>query len=57
MSSIVSQVLDAIEYIHRNNIAHRDLKPENILLSNVIIFIMQGVAKLCDFGWSSTFKD
>lgn len=24
---------------------HRDIKPENILVNN-------GIAKLCDFGWS-----
>lgn len=35
VSGMISQVLDAIECLHRNNIAHRDLKPENILLTNV----------------------
>lgn len=32
---MISQVLDAVECLHRNNIAHRDIKPENILVTNV----------------------
>ena len=41
----VSQVCDALEYIHKLHIIHRDIKPENILISNETI-------KLADFGWS-----
>lgn len=33
--------------------AHRDIKPENILLSYVNTFVIQGLAKLSDFGWST----
>ena len=29
--SVISQVLEAVAYMHLNNVAHRDIKPENIL--------------------------
>src|SRR5690554_4730041 len=32
--SIMSQILDAVEYAHKHNIIHRDLKPQNILIDN-----------------------
>ncbi len=30
-SSLIGQVLDAIDYLHSQGIVHRDLKPENLL--------------------------
>ncbi len=38
------QVLDAVQYAHRNLVVHRDLKPSNLLVSN------DGQVKLLDFG-------
>jgi tRNA A-37 threonylcarbamoyl transferase component Bud32 len=44
---IVSEVLDALEYVHRRGIVHRDIKPENIFLANQ----PHGtVTKVLDFG-------
>ena len=40
------QVINAVYYLHSNNIIHRDIKPENLLLCE------DNKLKLCDFGWS-----
>lgn len=41
------QVLEAVDYAHRNLIVHRDLKPANILVNT------EGIVKLLDFGTAS----
>jgi len=41
---IAIEILDALDYIHRNGVVHRDLKPENIMLD------AQDHIKLIDFG-------
>jgi serine/threonine protein kinase len=40
------QIVNAVYYLHQNNIIHRDIKPENILIGK------KGLLKLCDFGWA-----
>jgi serine/threonine protein kinase len=40
------QVLDAVDFAHRNLVVHRDLKPSNILVTGVA----PGHVKLLDFG-------
>eukprot|EP01112_Ceratiomyxa_fruticulosa_P011462 TRINITY_DN3107_c0_g1_i1.p1 TRINITY_DN3107_c0_g1~~TRINITY_DN3107_c0_g1_i1.p1 ORF type:complete len:570 (-),score=111.51 TRINITY_DN3107_c0_g1_i1:84-1793(-) len=44
---IFRQILEAVSYLHRKEIAHRDLKPENILISSKKDF---APIKLTDFG-------
>lgn len=43
----LKDVIEALHYMHDKSIAHRDIKPENIVTNS------EGVAKLCDFGWSA----
>lgn len=43
-------ILQALSYLHHNNIAHRDVKGANILVDT------QGVAKLADFGCSKSIS-
>ena len=40
---IATEVADALDYAHRNNVIHRDIKPENILLHD-------GRPMVADFG-------
>jgi eukaryotic-like serine/threonine-protein kinase len=41
---ITVEILDALDYIHRNGVVHRDLKPENIMVND------EDHIKLIDFG-------
>lgn len=40
--------MEAIQYIHANNVVHRDIKPENILIDKDD----DSIIKLTDFGLS-----
>ena len=43
--SLFIQVVNAVYFLHKNNLIHRDIKPENILIFE------NNIIKLCDFGW------
>ena len=44
-ANYISQILEAIMYMHSKDVIHRDIKPENLLEYD-------GTIKLSDFGWS-----
>jgi len=46
--SVMAQLLEAVNYMHKKAISHRDLKPENILFLDEI----RTSIKLIDFGFS-----
>jgi cyclin-dependent kinase 2 len=50
VKSYMQQLLEAIDYCHKNRILHRDLKPQNLLLD------CAGHIKLADFGLARTFN-
>ena len=43
--SLFIQVVNAVYFLHKNDLIHRDIKPENILIFD------NNIIKLCDFGW------
>jgi outer membrane biosynthesis protein TonB len=45
--TIITQVLEAVSYAHRNGIIHRDLKPDNIMLTSDA---NNAKVKVLDFG-------
>ena len=50
--NVVFELLNALQYLHRNNIAHCDLKPKNLLLRTID---NDESVVLADFGLASRF--
>ena len=48
IKSIFSQMLEAVGYVHKQNLVHRDIKPSNFMIDP------EGKVKLMDFGIAKT---
>jgi serine/threonine protein kinase len=44
INDFFTQMLDAVGYVHKNNLIHRDIKPSNFMINK------EGQCKLMDFG-------
>ena len=48
IKNVFSQMLDAVDYVHKQNLVHRDIKPSNFMIDT------DGKVKLMDFGIAKT---
>ena len=53
-ADLISQMIDAVVYLHKLGIVHRDLKPENFLMEDTSD---NSKIKMIDFGSSKRFNE
>ena len=53
-ADLISQMIDAVVYLHKLGIVHRDLKPENFLMEDTT---ENSRIKMIDFGSSKRFAE
>jgi serine/threonine protein kinase len=49
-SELFIEILESVEYLHKQNVIHRDLKPSNILITNGV---NGRFVKIADFGFAA----
>ena len=54
ISTIMMQILEALQFIHSKNLIHNDIKPENIMLQE---FKGNNIIKIMDFGVSTKLEN
>jgi serine/threonine protein kinase len=47
---IFRQLLEGLQFLHKNGVVHRDIKPENLLIDSKFRLV------ICDFGFSYSMK-
>lgn len=51
-SIVTREIISGVRHMHSRGVIHRDIKMENIVFTCVFFLLIQGMAKICDFGWS-----